>query len=344
MSIASPESKSYFAALTEELGDSWNRLWFTPASVYPLAGLRILVGILAFYFIASHSIDLTRWFSREGLLPVETVRQLTSPALEDGSLPANFHWSYLNFFQGSSELWIVHLAGLAIVALFTIGFQTRITSVLATMVVLSYIHRTPLLAGQFEAILSMLMVYLAIGPCGAVWSSDAWLQSKKLAAQGSTATLPADSIMANISLKLIQAHVAGFYILMGLSQLGGAYGAENSATWWRGEALWWLIAKSESRIVDLTFLSSVTAGYAVNAWTHAIVFGELAFGLLIWKPSFRPLMLALAGLGWLSLAPVTGLVSYTLVMLTANLAFLTTEEWQAIAAKLGGAKKSRAAV
>ncbi|MFO0819887.1 MAG: hypothetical protein U1A77_18200 [Pirellulales bacterium] len=343
MSIASTEKhSSYYATLTEELGSAWNRFWFTPASVYPLAGLRILVGILAFYFVASHTLDLTRWFARDGMLPVETVRQLTTPALEDGSLPANFHWSYLNYFQGSTELWIAHFAGMVVVALFALGFQARITSVLATIVVLSYVHRTPLLVGQFEAILTMLLVYLAVGPCAAVWSVDAWRLAKKLDAEGRRPLPPADSILANISLKLIQIHVAGFYILMGLSQLGGAYGAENSATWWRGEALWWLIAKSESRIVDLTFLSSVTAGYLVNAWTHAIVFGELAFGLLVWKPSIRPLMLALAALGWISLAPVTGLVSYSLIMLSANLAFLTVDEWQALGAKFSGAKKSTA--
>ena len=122
---------------------------------------------------------------------------------------------------------------------------------------------------------------------------------------------------------------------MCLTQLGGAYGVENSATWWRGEALWWLIAKSESRVLDLTFLNSVTAGYVVNAWTHAIVFGELAFGLLIWKPTARPLLLILATLGWISLAPVTGLVSYSAVMLVANLAFLSPDAWRCVARRVG---------
>ncbi len=343
MSIASHESAGYWSRLFEQLGTRWNRFWFTPADPAPLSGLRLLAGLLAIYYVASFSTDLTRWFASDGLLTTETVRQLTNPETAEGGAPANFHWSYLHYAQRPVELWIAHLAGLAALVLFTAGLWTRVTSVLALIVVLSYVHRAPMLNGQFEAVLTMLLAYLAIGPSGRLWSVDAWLAGRREAAVGPRAAGgrrpdgDAGSVVANISLRLLQCHVAALYMLMCLTQLGGAYDGENGATWWRGEAVWWLLAKSESRLVDLTFLHTPTGRYVVAAWTHAIVYGELAFALLIWKPLARPLLLVLAAAAWVSLIPVTGLVSYCVAMLVANLAFLDADIWRSwLPARLSG--------
>lgn len=328
MATASASPRPTWSALLEDLGAAWNGFWFSPGSVYPLAGLRILVGVLALYYVGSHSADLVHWFGRDGLLPTATVRQLTSPPSEDGSLPATLHLSYLNLLESPVEMWSAHVLGLLIIVLFTVGLFTRITGPLAAAVVLSYIHRAPMLTAQFESVLSMLLIYLAVGPSGQVWSLDAWRRLRASGGVASPVPPTTSSILANIALRLIQLHVAGLYLVMGLSQLGGALEVENPATWWRGQAIWWLIAKSETRLIDLTFLSTTSLGYVVNAWTHAIVFGELAFGLLVWKPQARPWLLALAACGWLSLAPVTGLISYCAVMLVANLAFVDLATWR----------------
>ncbi len=334
MSIAANESRSYWTLLTDEFGESWNRFWFTARDPAPVCGMRILVGILLLYFLASHSADLVTWYGPQGLLKSSTVRQLTTPAMADGSTGETYLWSYLHLARTPSQLWLLHLGGLAVALLYTAGIGTRVTSVLAALVALAYVHRSPMLNGPFESVLTMLLLYTCIAPCGACWSVDAWWRKRQA---GDSADLPAvaPSVLANISLRLLQIHVAGLYLLMGLSQLAGAFEAENAATWWRGDAMWWLIAKSESRVIDLTFLSTATLGYVVNLWTHLVVFGELAFGILIWKPLARPLLLVLATVAWLTLAPVTGLLSYSVAMLIANLAFLPEEQWRRAAAKLG---------
>lgn len=327
---ASDDARPYWTALTEDFGAAWNRFWFTARDPAAVSGLRILVGILLLYYLASHSADLVKWFGPNGLLPTSTVRQLTSPVMADGSVGETYLWSYLHWARTPGQLWGLHLAGLAVALLFTLGVGTRIMNPLAALVALSYIHRAPMINGPFESVLSMLLLYLCLAPSGAMWSVDAWRRRR---ANPEAEVGP--SVMANISLRLLQIHVAGFYLLMGLTQLAGAADAENSATWWRGEALWWLIAKSESRVIDLTFLSTTALGYIVNLWTHLILFGELAFGILIWKPLARPLLLVLATMAWLSLAPVSGLVSYSVAMMIANLAFLPESMWRRAAGRLG---------
>ena len=107
---------------------------------------------------------------------------------------------------------------------------------------------------------------------------------------------------------------------MALTQLAGQ-------VWWAGEAVWWLMARTESRLVNLTALSG--SMYLVNLWTHAIVLFELVFALLVWNRLARPLLLASAILLWVPLALLTGEVSFCMLMLVANLAFLPASAYSA---------------
>ncbi len=101
--------------------------------------------------------------------------------------------------------------------------------------------------------------------------------------------------------------------MIGLNMLAGD-------VWWSGEAVWWLIARSESRLVDLTGLSH--SFLLVNIWTHGVVAYQLAFGTLVWNRLARPLLLGLGVLVWFSLALVTGLVAWCVMMLAASLVFV----------------------
>ena len=58
----------YFRRLEEAVVRGWNQFWFTPADAYSLALLRLLTGLAACYFVASHTLDLNRWFAADGIL------------------------------------------------------------------------------------------------------------------------------------------------------------------------------------------------------------------------------------------------------------------------------------
>jgi hypothetical protein len=90
-------------------------------------------------------------------------------------------------------------------------------------------------------------------------------------------------------------------------------------SWWSGEAMWYLVARTESRLLDLTFLHAHP--FAINLWTHAVVAFALLFGVLIWNRLARPLLLVLAVVIWLPLAFVTGSLAWFAMLLIANLAF-----------------------
>jgi len=305
----------YLADLAARFGKGWNNFWFQPSDPYALGLMRLLAGCVALYVVGSYSFDLLTFFGPSGILPVDLVQDLRDPN--------EMRFSYLNYFVQPGELYAVHAIGLAVVALFTVGLWTRVTSVLAWLVVLSYIQRAPVLTAQVEQVLVFVMFYLCLGPAGKAFSVDACLAQRKASAVGTTYDSTGRYFSATIATRLIQIHVAVVYLMMGISKLAGVEEVPE-LTWWRGDAVWWLMVRPDTCLVDL---SGIFAGhsYLINAWTHAIVLFELSFAVLIWNRTARPLLLALAIPMWLSLALITGLAPFALIMLIANLAFFSPE-------------------
>ena len=141
----------YFRTLGRAFGDGWNRFWFLPSDSYPLGVIRVFTGLIAIWLHATMFPDLGRLFAAGGWLPVEAVARTTS---------RGYPWSYLNYGSSLTDLMIMHGLGLAVLVLFTLGIWTRLTSILAFLVVLSNVHRAPMITSQVEPIVTMVLFYL----------------------------------------------------------------------------------------------------------------------------------------------------------------------------------------
>ncbi len=111
--------------------DGWDRFWFTPRDPATLGLIRILTGLIVFYSHLVWTSGLNSFLGTEGMLPAGYREAVYGQ-------PA---WSHLDLFSSPATLWGVHLAGLVIVAIFTLGLWTRVTSVLVAMLVISYANR-----------------------------------------------------------------------------------------------------------------------------------------------------------------------------------------------------------
>jgi hypothetical protein len=308
----------YFSELAQSFGDGWNRFWFTPRDVLPLSVLRVLTGLVALAWLGGQTADLVCWFGPHGLLPLDIARQVAGGAT--GQAVARLSWFYGTDSPGL--LWTIHVVSLLVVAAFTVGWFTRISNVLSLVVVLSYIHRAPLITGQLEPVLTMVLAYLCLAPTGDYLSVDRWRRKVPVGFR------PRQTVGAAISQRLLQVHVAALSVMIGLTMLAGQ-------PWWNGTAMWLLIARTDSRLVDLSGLHRFP--FLVNAWTHGVVAFQLLYGVLIWHRLARPLLLAVAVVAWSTLAAVTGLLSYCLMMLAANVVFLSPDSLgQCYAAYCGG--------
>ncbi len=314
-------------------GAAWNRFWFTPHDAFSLAVLRIVVGLILLYWLATWTPDLTAFFGPRGMVSTEVLDELGF-----GSVPPS-RLSYLSLANSATELYVLHAVGLLVAAAFTLGVFTRFTSIAALVVAMAYIHRAEFLTSQSDAVMVILLFYLCLGPCGRCLSFDRWRAERKQAAgveQDVTWT-------ATPSLRLIQIHLTLYYIIMVVAQLTATYiaGPQTiSFPWIDGTAVWWLAARPDSRWIDLTGLLGSSL-VLINALTHLLMLFEVALIGGLWCRSTRRLVLWGTIPFWLLLAVLSGLGMFAALMCAAGIAFVEPSRLRRLFAPLGSRSGTR---
>ncbi len=93
----------------------------------------------------------------------------------------SFRWSIWYHVTNPTAMYVIHFTIIGAMALFALGFWTRITSVLTWMGALFYIHRTPYVLFGMDTMMNLCLLYLMIGPSGAALSLDRWLEKRRAA-------------------------------------------------------------------------------------------------------------------------------------------------------------------
>ncbi|MBX3417179.1 MAG: HTTM domain-containing protein [Pirellulaceae bacterium] len=279
--------------------DGWNRFWFLPADPLTLGLLRLLAGAVIFYTHLAWTFELETFFGSRAIIPAEH-RAL----LNDGM---SFTWSHFDWLP-SALLWPAHLSALVVMAMFMVGFKTRVTSVITACLVISYANRATGAQFGLDQINAFLAMYLAMGPSGESFSVDRWLKAR------AGIPLASPCVMANLSLRLIQVHMCVVYFFAGAGKLLGE-------TWWEGTAIWGAVANLEYQTLDLTWLASEL--WLVNILTWSTLFWEVSYPFLIWPKLTRPLWILMAVGVHLGIGLAMGMMTFGLIMVVGNFAFLT---------------------
>ncbi len=317
--MSSPSHNLVSPSWNEELGNCWNQFWFRPSDPAVLGTVRVLVGLVALYLHATLAFDLDRFFGQQGFLPLRTVDDWYGWFVDTGE--PMFHHSYLSYLRTPGQLMVAHWLGFGVLALFTLGVFTRITSIASLIVLLSYLHRAPMITSQVEPILAMFMFYLCLGPAGAAVSVDAWWSARRR--QHDPTLLPRQIQTvptrwgATVVVRLIQIHVCIFYMMSFFAKIAGGTAGN---VWLQGDAMWWVITEPDMPLVNFTWIARYPV--LIDLWTFSILLFEFSFPLLVWFRLFRPIMLALSVPMWIGLALGAGLTTYAAVMLIGSLAFL----------------------
>jgi len=243
----------------------------------------------------------------------------------------------------------VHGAFVVFAFLFTIGFCTRITSVLTWFALLSYIQRNPTIVFGVDTMMTIVLTYMIISPCGAVFSVDRWLNGWwrkakpgivqawcrfwKLPTPTPNEIAPAlepptESVAANVAIRLLQIHIGVVYLFAGVSKLLGP-------AWWNGTALWLTLANYEFAPMQYEIYLDFLRFLGQHQWLYdSFMTGgglftlcfEIGYIFLIWRPRLRWVFLAAAILLHGGIGLIMGLKTFSLMMLVMNMAFLRTEE------------------
>jgi hypothetical protein len=287
-----------------EVLDGWNRFWFQPSDPATLGLIRICTGAMLLYTHLVWSLDLTAFVGPDSWLPRQAVQ-----TLQEGT----YAWSYLWWIEDSPALlWTFHIAALLAFAMLAVGLFSRVVSILSLVAALAYVHRLPGALFGLDQINVMLAMYLSVGPSRDAFSLDRWRKSR---AAGSP--LPVrHSWTANLAIRLIQVHMCVIYLFAGMAKLTGP-------AWWDGTALWMAFGNMEYQSMDMTWMAAFPL--LINLMTHVTIFWELTYSALVWPRLTRPIVLLLAIPLHMGIAICLGMVTFGLIMLVGNLAFVPPE-------------------
>ncbi len=316
---------NYLGRLVTATRRGWNAFFFTPADPTALGLIRVVVGLLALWSLIVLGLDLHDYFGSDGWADPTVIWQTQRQRQP-------FAWSFW-FLVPDRLLRPVWLACLAILGLYTVGLLSRVTGVLAWVIIASTVRRVPIALFGFDQIVSTLALYLgATFASGQAVSMDRFLRrwrdaravARSLRPAGSTGGrrvtalepgIPHPTIAANLALRLIQLHLVFIYAMAALAKVQGP-------SWWNGMALWGTMTAGEFVTRDFTALAGWP--WVLNVLTHASLAFELLYPILIWVPILRPLMIAGAVVLHLGIAVVApGLTEFGLAMIAANLAFFS---------------------
>ena len=291
---------------------AWEQFWFAPADPVPLGLIRILVGYMLFYTHLVWGKNFQAFFGVRGWMSPETL-----DVFQRGQWIFSF-WRWVP----ESVMWPVHLMCLCVLSLFAIGLWTRVTSILALIITISYSYRAQFANYGLDQMNAILTFYLAIGPSGAALSVDRLIERFRLARKAlSDGKDPprfehTPRVTARLALRLMQMHFCVIYFYAGHAKLQGA-------AWWNGEAMWRAFSNLEYQSIDMTWLAWYP--WLCHVMTHATILWEVTFSAGIWVRPLRPLILIMGALMHLGIGAFMGMWTFGLVMIFGHVSFWPPE-------------------
>ena len=284
---------------------AWNNFWFSKRDPGMLGLIRIFVGSIVFYTHIVWTFGLDGFLGNQAVLPSNYRDQIFGNS---------FAWSHFDLVSSHNVLFVLHIVAILVIAMFTVGLFTRWTSVLTALIVISYANRATGALFGLDQLNAFLCLYLAVGNSGGAWSIDALRFAKRetdqVARAGQGGRLDTST---NISIRLIQVHMCVVYLFAGIGKLQGE-------TWLTGEAIWLALASYEYQTLDMTWLSGHL--WFVSIITLVTLAWEVGYPALVWPKLTRPIVLALAIPIHLGIGICMGMMTFGLIMLAGNLAFI----------------------
>ena len=291
---------------------AWNRFWFAPVSAKPLGAFRIVFGLIAIFNILMLFVDTDYWLTDLGVFQHSEAREFAGPLRP----------SLLQWVQDPVTVRVVLVSTLATAVGLTVGWHSKIMSILFYLGMLTIHHRNIATASGADVLVMVIAFYLMLSPCGAAYSLDAWRARKK---RGGAI---ADPLIIPWAQRLIQVQVCVLYLVTAVWKAAGP-------TWLNGTALHFVLCNREVGRWDFSFV----AGYpvAVNILTYGGLVIEFCLAFLLWSKAARP---------WVIPA---GLALHTGILLLVNipifgelttatyLVFLTSGEWESLRTRVNPA-------
>ena len=239
---------------------------------------------------------------------------------------------------GSGGFEAFYALAIAAGVLFTLGWRTRISSLLFCFVVVALENRSPLITDGGDNVLVLMSIFLCFTRCGRHWSLDA----RRVRSRGPLRTdVPGwrlelgaareqiANVLHNGAVLVIAFQVCVIYATAGLFKVQGSMWQDGSAMSYVLRLHWFQPWPGlDSWLLGHGVLLAI-AGYVT-------VFVQVGFPFTVFTPRLKyPSLVVLAGMH-LSIAVLLGLPFFSLIMLVGDAVFLSDRVWQAVEKWIAG--------
>ena len=282
----------------------WDQFFFRPESTAPMTFVRIGWGLTSTAWAISLLRDIDPFFVKGDLLYERT--------LSAGA------WNVLPHLPGAHAGLIVCLVLLAASVATTLGWRTRISSLVAVLMMVLLQRANTAIFNSGDLLLRHIGICVALSPCGLLCSLDARRDRRK----GRVRNL----LRAPYGKRFLQLSLCLGYFL-------SAWTKSRGNTWQDGTA----IALS-LRIEDLQrFVAPewlFDQAVLLNLFTWATLAFEATFGVLVWNRRLRPWVIAVGVALHLGIDVFLDIGFFSIAIFLAYVAFLPNEVGDRWLAKL----------
>ena len=194
--------------------------------------------------------------------------------------------------------------------LLTIGWRTRVVSVLFFVASLTIHHRNIVTNSGADALMMLITFYVMLAPCGAAYSLDARRAARRRGTD-------AEPLIVPWAQRLIQLQICLVYFNTAVLKC-------NGATWLNGTALHYVLYNDEVGRFHLGMLRDYPV--LVNLMTHGAILIEFCLAFLLWFRATR-VWTIFAGLALhIAILATVNIPIFGELITACYLTFLTPEE------------------
>jgi antimicrobial peptide system SdpB family protein len=220
---------------------------------------------------------------------------------------------------------IFHL-GIVFTLLWTVGWKTRLTGVLALVFRYSLYTRNTFIANGGDNLSVIVMIFLAVADTGAYFSVDAW-QNKNSETKPSQSSVGKQvlALLHNTALLAVVLQLCVMYTVAGLHKASGPM-------WQSGTALYYILRVEEfsAPFAYLIYRNE----YLLLLLAYSTICFQLGFAMSLHTRYTRYLWL-LGGIGFhLGIATFMGLVTFSIFMVAAYPILITDREYEWVFVKV----------
>lgn len=270
---------------------AWNRFWFESENQEQMKLFRRVLAMLLLFSYSLRSLDLELYFSDKGIAPLSILSDVAD---------MRYRYSLFQFFPSVSALWFFNGVFLLSLLLLALGIWPRISAIVAWVLHLSFLHRNPATSYGADTISTFYLFFFCLADFREKSHKGDW-----------RATL------GSVAYRLCQIQLCIIYFYSGVHKLKGAY-------WWRGEAIWGVLANSQMARWDFSWVAHFPVFFI--AGTYATLLFEIYFPALIWVRKARVPLLIFGALFHFGIGLTMNIPIFASLMTLSYAMFLTSGE------------------